>query len=284
MMDPVRRTILTTGAAATAVAAAPSVFAQTGGAAMSFYEKGAVRIAYQETGSGFPLLLIAGGGLNSSISNLTGNSPFNPIAEFKREYRCIASDLRNAAGGQSTGPLEIDRPWDAYCDDQIGLMDHLGIGKFMVLGFCIGGPFIWNLLKRAPDRIAAAVLAQPSGSRPEMRDLFYDNNMKGWGPELVKRRPGITMETVDKFLTKMYRTNPDFVFTVTRDFVRNCQTPVLILPDDIPAHPYKVAMEVARLAPNAEVTIYPWKDSQEHIDEVVEHARRFLKAHEPIKA
>ena len=76
-----------------------------------------------------------------------------------------------------------------------------------------------------------------------MRDLFYDNNMKGWGPELVKRRPEITMETVDKFLTRMYHTNPDFVFTVTRDFVRSCQTPVLILPDDIPAHPYAVAME-----------------------------------------
>ncbi len=35
----------------------------------------------------------------------------------------------------------------------------------------------------------------------------------------------------------MYGTNPDFVFTVTRDFVRQCQTPVLILPDDVPAHP-----------------------------------------------
>jgi hypothetical protein len=189
IMDTIRRSLLTTGAAATAVAAAPRVFAQqAGGSAMSFYEKGAVRIAYQETGAGFPLLLIAGGGLNSTIANLTGNSPFNPIAEFA-EYRCIAADLRNANGGQSIGPLEADRPWDAYTDDHLGLMDHLGIGKFMVLGFCIGGPFIWNLLKRAPDRIAAAVLAQPSGSRPEMRDLFYDNNMKGWGPELVKRGP-----------------------------------------------------------------------------------------------
>ena len=284
MMDTVRRTILTTGAAATAVAAAPSVFAQTGGAAMSFYEKGAVRIAYQETGSGFPLLLIAGGGLNSSISALTRTSPFNPIEEFKREYRCIASDLRNAAGGPSIGPLEIDRPWDAYCDDQIGLMDHLGIGKFMVLGFCIGGPFIWNLLKRAPDRIAAAVLAQPSGSRPEMRDLFYDNNMKGWGPELVKRRPDITMETVDKFLTKMYRTNPDFVFTVTRDFVRNCQTPVLILPDDIPAHPYAVAMEAAMLAPKAEVSMFPWKEPKERIPLAVRQIRSFLRAHQSASA
>jgi hypothetical protein len=68
------------------------------------------------------------------------------------------------------------------------------------------------------------------------------------------------MEMVDKFLTKMYRTNPDFVFTVTRDFVRRCQTPVPILPDDIPAHPYAVAMEAAMLAPNAEVSMFPWKE------------------------
>src|SRR6266852_5308757 len=177
-MDPVRRKILKAGAAATAMAAAPRVFAQQtgqGGAAMSFYEKGPVRIHYEEAGSGFPLLLIAGGGLNSTIAGLT--SPFNPIEEFKGEYRCIASDLRNANGGQSSGPLEIDRPWDSFTDDHLGLMDHLGIQKFMVMGFCIGGPFVWNLLRRAPDRIVAAVLAQPSGSRPEMRNLFYENNM-----------------------------------------------------------------------------------------------------------
>src|SRR4030088_965661 len=203
-MDPIRRKILKSGAAATAMAAAPRVFAQQtgqGGAAMSFYEKGPVRIRYEEAGSGFPLLLIAGGGLNSTISGL--NNPFNAIEEFKGEFRCIASDLRNANNGQSSGPLEIDRPWDAYTDDHLGVMDHLGIDKFMVMGFCIGGPFIWNLLKRAPNRVVAAVLAQPSGSRPEARDLFYENNMTGWGPELVKRRPDVTMETVNKFLTKM---------------------------------------------------------------------------------
>jgi len=283
-MDSTRRTILATSAAATAMAAAPRLFAQQtghGAAAMPFYEKGPVRIHYQEAGSGFPLLVIAGGGLNSTISGLTSGSPFNPIEEFKGEYRCIASDLRNANEGQSSGPLEIDRPWDAYTDDHLGLMDHLGIDKFMVHGFCIGGPFIWNLLRRAPDRIVAAVLAQPSGSRPEMRDLFYETNMKGWGPELVKRRPDITMEMVDKFLTKMYRTNADFVFTVTRDFVRHCQTPVLILPDDIPAHPYAVAMEAAMLAPNAEVSIFPWKEPKERIPLAVRQIRSFLRAHRP---
>jgi pimeloyl-ACP methyl ester carboxylesterase len=252
---------------------------------MGFYEKGDARIYFQEAGSGFPLLLIAGGGLNSTISSLSGSyPPFDSFAEFKGEYRCIAADLRNANAGQSSGPLEIDRPWDSHTDDHLGLMDHLGIDKFMVLGFCIGGPLIWNLLKRAPDRIVAAVLAQPSGSRPEMRDLFYDNNMKGWAPELVKRRPDITMEAAEKFLTRMYRTNPDFVFTVTRDFVRQCQTPVLILPDDIPAHPYSVAMETAMLAPNAEVSMFPWKEPKERIPLAVRQIRSFLRAHRPAAA
>ena len=248
---------------------------------MPFYERGEVRIHYEEAGTGIPLLLIAGGGLNSNIGFFSKSAPFNAFEELSDEYRCIAMDLRNANGGESSGPLEIDRPWDAYADDQLGLMEHLGLDEFMVLGFCIGGPFIWNLLRRAPERILAAVLAQPSGFRPEMPDLFYNNNITGWGPPLCARRPDISMEMVDAFLNKMYRTNADFVFTVTRDFVRQCQTPVLVLPDDVPAHPYAVAMETVRLAPNAEVSIYPWKESPEQIREAVRHVRTFLRAHQP---
>jgi len=244
-----------------------------------FYEKGPVRIHYEETGSGFPLLLIAGGGLNSTMAGLT--NPFDAIGEFKGEYRCVASDLRTANAGQSYGPLEIDRPWDSFTDDHLAVMDHLRIDKFMVMGFCIGGPLIWNLLKRAPNRVVAAVLAQPSGWRPEMPTLSYDTNTAGWGPDFVKRHPEVTMATVDKFLTKMYRNNPDFVITVTRDFVRSCQTPVLILPDDIPAHPYAVAMEAAMLAPKAEVSMFPWKEPKERIPLAVRQIRSFLRAHRP---
>jgi len=78
-MDPTRRDILATGAVATAIAATPRVFAQQTG---RIYEKGAVHIRYEQAGSGFPLLLIAGGGLNSTISGLISGSPFNPIEEF----------------------------------------------------------------------------------------------------------------------------------------------------------------------------------------------------------
>src|SRR5579883_1661397 len=279
-MDLIRRKLLATGVAATAMTAVRRVFGQqstqagTAGA-MSFYEKGPVRIHYEQWGSGFPLLLIAGAGLKN---------PFDSIEEFKGEYHCVSADLRNANTGQSSGPLEIDRPWDSHTDDQLGLMDHLGVNKFVVMGFCIGGPFIWNLLKRAPDRIVAAVLAQPVGFRPEMPTLLYDGSMTGWGPDLVKRRPDITMDMVQKYLDNMYRKNADFVFTVTRDFVRNCQTPVLILPDDIPAHPYKVAMEAAMLAPKSEVSMFPWKEPKERIPLAVRQIHSFLRAHRPASA
>ena len=285
-MDPTRRKILQAGGAAAAIAAPKGVFAQQGGqaGAAKFFEKGPVRIRYEDTGGrGYPLLVISGGGLNSSIAGVR-TSPFNAFDEFKGEYRVIAADLRNANTGQSPGPLEVDRPWDTHTDDQIGLMDHLRIDKFMVMGFCIGGPFIWNLLKRAPDRVVAAVPAQPVGFRPEMPTLLYDGSMTGWGPELVKRRPEITMVMIEKYLTKMYRTNPDFVFTVTRDFVRNCQTPVLILPDDVPAHPYAVAMECAMLAPKAEVSMFPWKEPKERIPLAVRQIRSFLRAHRSVSA
>src|SRR5580658_1355372 len=187
-MGLTRRTILAAGAAAAATAALPRAFAQqtSNGGTGKFYEKGSVRIYYEEAGSGFPLMLLPGGGLNSTISFFTGNSPFNAIEEFKGQYRCITADLRNAPGGQSTGPVEVDRPWDSYADDQLGLMDHLGIDKFMVMGFCIGGPFIWSLLKRAPDRVVAAVLAQPVGWRPDLRDRKYPGAFRAtWGPALT---------------------------------------------------------------------------------------------------
>lgn len=246
---------------------------------MPFCHRGSVRIHYEEAGSGMPLLILPGGGLNATIANAGEKGPFNAMAAFSGEYRCITLDSRNAKDGQSSGPLEIERPWDGYADDQLGLMDHLGIDRFLVLGFCIGGPFIWNLLQRAPGRIIAAVLAQPSGFRPEMPQLFYDNNMSGWAPALCARRPEVTPAMAEAFLDRMYRHDADFVFTVTRDFVRACQTPVLVLPDDVPAHPYAVAMESAMLAPCSEVSMFPWKHPVERIPLAVRQIRSFLRAH-----
>ena len=160
---------------------------------MPIYKSGSVQIHYDEAGSGFPLLVIPGGGLNATIAGLADHA-FNPLEVFSDTYRVVALDLRNANGGQSRGPLEIDRPWESYTDDQLSLMDHLGIDRFLVLGFCIGGPMIWNLIRRARERVLSAVLVHPSGYSSSVPDIFYQNNINGWAPQFREQRPEITKE------------------------------------------------------------------------------------------
>jgi pimeloyl-ACP methyl ester carboxylesterase len=284
-MDPIRRNILATGAAAAATAAAPRVFAQQAGqaGAFKFYEKGNVRIRYQEVGTGFPLLATPGGGLNSRISNWQ-NAVINVMEHFKNDFRVITLDQRNATGGESTGPVPVDDPWNAFADDQLGLMDHLGIRQFHFFGNCIGGSFALKLMERAPDRVVAAVLSQPIGHRPESPNVMYDSGLT-WGKELRERRPEVSMETIEKYLTNLYRgARADFVHSVSRDFVKNCQTPMLVLPDDTPAHAYQTAVDVASLAPKADVSVYPWKDPPELKARTINRVRAFLKAHQPSTA
>ena len=143
MIDSSRRTILATGAAVAAATTAPQVFAQgqpagtpqgaPAGAKTGFYEKGDVRIRYVEIGTGFPLLATPGGGLNSRIANWP-SAVINIMEEFKNDFRVISMDQRNASNGESAGPVPVDDPWDAFADDQLGVMDHLGIRQFFFFG------------------------------------------------------------------------------------------------------------------------------------------------------
>ena len=138
------------------------------GAKIGYYEKGDVRIRYAEIGSGFPLLATPGGGLNSRIA-VWARAVINIPEEFKNDFRVITMDQRNATGGESTGPVPVDDPWGAFADDQLGVMDHLGISKFFFFGNCIGGPFAMKLMERAPQRVVAAILSQPVGHHPHSR-------------------------------------------------------------------------------------------------------------------
>jgi pimeloyl-ACP methyl ester carboxylesterase len=152
-----------------------------GSVMMPYYDNGPVRIRYEEGGSGFPVLVMPGGGLNSRVTNWT-TAVYNFFDAFKNEYRVITMDQRNANQGESTGSLDTTDPWGTFTADQLGLMDHLGIGEFMALGCCIGGPFVLKLMERAPDRVLAGVLCQPVGHRPEDPDVMYRSGREYGGP------------------------------------------------------------------------------------------------------
>ena len=289
MIDSSRRTVLATGAAAAAVTTALQVFAQAPQAAapqalpaglkVGFFEKGNIRIRYGEMGSGFPLLATPGGGLNSRMP-VWPNAVINIPEEFKNDFRIITMDQRNAAGGESTGPVAVDNPWDAFADDQLALMDHLGIRQFSFFGNCIGGPFAMKLMERAPQRVVAAILSQPVGHRPEKPDFMYESGRDNWAKDLRARRPDVSMETIEKYLHNLYRTRPDFVYSVSRDFAKSCQTPMIVLPDDTVAHPLQVSIDIASLEPNAEITVFPWKDPADLKARTINRARAFLKRHQ----
>jgi pimeloyl-ACP methyl ester carboxylesterase len=247
---------------------------------MPFYERGDIRIRYEEAGTGFPLLVTPGGGLNSRVSNWP-TAVFNAMEAFKNDFRCITMDQRNANGGESSGPIQAENPWDAFADDQLGLMDYLGIRHFFFMGYCIGGCFALKLMERAPDRVVAGVLCQTVGHHPEHPDYMYDAGRDNWAPELLARRPDLTMAQIEPYLHNLYRLRPDFVYSVSREFVRSCQTPMMVLPDDTIAHPYVASRDVAALAPKAETTVFPWRSPPELLTETIEQVRRFLKTHQP---
>jgi pimeloyl-ACP methyl ester carboxylesterase len=246
-----------------------------------FYEKGDVRIRYEEAGSGFPLLLVPGGGLNSRMSNWP-SAVFNSMEIFQDEFRCITMDQRNANGGESTGPVPVDNPWEAFADDQLGLMDHLGIKQFLFIGYCIGGCFAGKLMERAPDRVVGAIFCQTVGHRPEDPTVMYRHSSENWVPDFRKRRPDVSRDTIEKYLHNLYAARPDFLHSVSRDFIRNCQTPMLVLPDDVPSHPLQTSIDVASLAPNAEITVFPWKEPAELKARTVNRVREFLRRNRPV--
>jgi len=250
---------------------------------MPFYQKGDVRIRYEETGSGFPLLVTPGGGLNSRVSNWP-TAVFNAMEVFKNDFRCITMDQRNANGGESTGPVPVDNPWDAFADDQLGLMDHLGIREFSYMGYCIGGCFAGKLLQRAPDRVIAAVFCQSVGHLTEDPTVMYRHGKENWVPDFMKRRPDVSIDTIERYLHNLYAVQPDFLYSVSRDFIASCGTPMLVLPDDVPAHPLQTSIDVASLAPNAEITVFPWKEPAGLKERTIDRVRRFLQAHIPMRA
>src|SRR5689334_9645229 len=111
---------------------------------MPTIERGGATIYFEEHGSttGPALLLLAPGALNSSI-DFWGRMPLNPLEVFSDEFRVIAMDQRNA--GRSSGPLDTVDPWGMYADDQLAVLDHLGVEKTLVIGCCIGCSFIFKL-------------------------------------------------------------------------------------------------------------------------------------------
>jgi pimeloyl-ACP methyl ester carboxylesterase len=240
---------------------------------MPTFARGAVSLYYEESGKGYPLLLFAPGGMRSGIK-FWSKSPFNPISELTDNFRVIAMDQRNA--GKSSAPISASDGWDSYASDHLALLDHLGIERCHLMGGCIGSSYCLGLMKLAPKRVGGAVLQNPIGLSPRNRAMFYAM-FDEWAGALKQKRPEIDPAAFVPFRERMY--GGDFVFNVSRDFVRSCRTPILILCGSDDYHPTETSKEIASLAPKAEL-VENWKPP-EAVAGTVKRVREFLLANTP---
>lgn len=239
---------------------------------MPIFERDGVKIYYEEYGKGFPILLISPGGMRSTIS-FWEKTPWNPITQLSPTYRVIAMDQRNA--GQSAAPIRATDSWHVYTQDQLALLDHLGVDRFHVAGMCIGGPYCMGLIQAAPQRVASAVLFQTIGLSNN-REAFFEM-FDGWGKELQQTRTDVSKEALESFKNAMY--GGDFLFNVSREFVSRCTTPLLVLLGNDLYHPSETSREITKLAPNATL-IEHWKEP-EHQAAAKKAVEHFLAEHTP---
>jgi hypothetical protein len=129
-------------------------------------------------------------------------------------------------------------------------------------------------LLEADDRVVSAVLEQPIGIDEANRQVL-PNAWVDWANELVQKRTDVDMAMLEAFGKRMW--SGDFVLSVSRDFVRSCHTPLLVLPGLDLAHPTAIGREIASLAPHAEL-LEPWKEPADLIPQTVERIRRFLRS------
>lgn len=242
---------------------------------MPMLEHHGASIYYEVHGDGFPILAFAPAGLLSKISVWSGASaPINPGTEWAKDFKVVVMDQRNA-GGRSHAPIKASDGWHSFAEDHVALLDHLKIDKCHLYGQCIGGSFIFSLLKLQPQRIASAVIAQAIGRVGPMksgRTARFDEWAKG-----LKDHPEATEQVLDSFFQNLYA--PGFVYSADRDFVKSVTTPCMVLYGNDDAHPYPISDELAKLLPNNEA-IVEWKTGAA-LEAAKPKVLAFLKKHTP---
>lgn len=240
---------------------------------MPEFERGDVTIHYEVRGDGFPLLTLAPGGLNSAI-DAWPRAAIDPLVRYEGDFLLVAMDQRNT--GASRGPLDAEDPWGSYATDQLALIDHLGIERFHVMGCCIGCSYALQLIERAPERVVSAVLEQPIGLVPQNHEGWVTRRTD-WADGLMAGRDDIEPSTAKRFGEVMF--DRDFVGAVSREFVATITTPLLVLPGVDEIHPRETGLEVAELAPGAQL-LDPWKDP-DHLESATLEIRDWLVERTP---
>ena len=253
-------------------------------------------IYYQESGSGPPIILSAGG----LQGTLAGYGPV--VEELSREHRVISYDRR--FGGQSNSRLVV-QTWEMVCQDVMGLMDALGIETAYLGGGSFGAAISFRYAARYPARVRAIFLSNIAGGiicdsylsmklfrsadmalnqgiKAVVEAFDPDDRFSPFSPERAQYDPEYiqTLEAMDPqdFAQVMRDTiyalfeGPYLTLGMNEKTLQGIQTPAMVMPGNNDIHPRSVAQQVHRLIPNCQ-----WAEVAPHSEASGKYVRRVLE-------
>jgi pimeloyl-ACP methyl ester carboxylesterase len=216
------------------------------------------RLAWRETGSGRPLVLLHG--LFASGALTADTDLVRVIAG--QGYRVILPDLRGH--GDSAGPHDRDLyPPDVVIDDVLALIDHLGLDDYALGGYSVGGKLVLRVLARGARPARAFVGGQgldALGSESSRTD-GYRRVLSGLvsgepfapGSDADRMAGWITSAGVDPLAVRYVL---DSFMATSEDELRQVLVPTLIVVGDQDIRA-ATADKLAALLPNGRLALVP---------------------------
>src|SRR5262245_1433478 len=119
-------------------------------------------MAYQESGSGLPLVLVHGALNDYRVW-------YAQVPEFAKKYRVFAVSLRHYYPENWNGHGD-DFSIGQHVFDVVAFIKNLNLGKVHLLGHSRGGAVVLNVAKQHPDVIRTLILEDASGMETLLPD------------------------------------------------------------------------------------------------------------------
>src|SRR3954466_3309516 len=129
---------------------------------MPFAERDGVRLHWEQDGSGDPVLLVMGLGMNAT-------GWWRTVPVLAESFQAIAFDNPGVGrSGRPPGPYSVA----GMADDAVAVLDAAGAERAHVYGISLGGMIAQEIALRHPDRVDALVLGAttPGGARAVAAD------------------------------------------------------------------------------------------------------------------
>ena len=164
-----------------------------------------IPIHFEVQGEGTPALVFVHGWSNNK------SWWDKQLSYFSQKYEVVAVDL---AGFGESGTERKTWTMQAFGEDIVAVVDKLGIGEVILIGFSMGGPVILEAAKRMPDRVIGLVPVDilknvETTYSQDWIDARFTNWRNTWHDAEVLRAQAFTPESDESHIMRYIDNTPE---------------------------------------------------------------------------